>query len=80
MVTEHLMQITVKLFATFRNDRFKVALQELSVGTDCRTIVLGLGLTVEEIGVVMVNGRHATLDHVLHDGDTLSLFPLVGGG
>ncbi|MGB9082849.1 MAG: MoaD/ThiS family protein [Desulfuromonadaceae bacterium] len=74
------MKITVKLFATFRNGRFKLSEQEHPVGTNCRTIVLGLGLTEEEIGVVMVNGRHATLDHVLQEGETLSLFPLVGGG
>ncbi len=74
------MLITVKLFATFRNGRFKVAGQALPPGTDCRTIVLSLGLTEEEIGVVMVNGRHAALDYVLQESDTLSLFPLVGGG
>lgn len=74
------MTITVKLFATFRNGRFKVALQEHPSGTYCRTIVLDLGLTEEEIGVVMVNGRHAVLDHLLQESDTLSLFPLVGGG
>jgi hypothetical protein len=72
------MQITLKLFATFRNGRFKVALQELPAPTDCRTVVLGL--TEEEIGIVLVNGRHVTLDYVLHDSETLSLFPLVGGG
>ena len=74
------MRITVKLFATFRNGRFKAAQEEHPAGTDCRTIMNGLGLHEEEIGVVMVNGRHATLDHTLHEGDTLSLFPLVGGG
>jgi sulfur-carrier protein len=74
------MQITVKLFATFRNGRFKVAGQEHPAGTDCRRVMLSLGLTEEEIGVVMINGRHATLDQLLHEGDTLSLFPLVGGG
>lgn len=74
------MQITVKLFATFRNGRFKLDRQEFRSGTDCRTIVLGLGLKEEEIGVVLVNGRHAALDHVMLDDDTLSLFPLVGGG
>ncbi len=74
------MQITVKLFATFRNVRFKLDRQEFRTGTDCRTIVLGLGLKEEEIGVVLVNGRHATLDQVMLDDDTLSLFPLVGGG
>jgi len=74
------MNITVKLFATFRNGRFKVARQEHPQGTSCRTIMLGLGLSEDEIGVVLVNGRHVPLDQVLHDGDTLALFPLVGGG
>ncbi|OGU14133.1 MAG: molybdopterin synthase sulfur carrier subunit [Geobacteraceae bacterium GWC2_53_11] len=74
------MRITVKLFASFRLGRFKFAEQEYQVGTDCRTIVLALGLTEAEIGVIMVNGRHAALDYVLQEGDTLSLFPLVGGG
>lgn len=74
------MLITVKLFATFRNNRFKLAEQEQPEGTACRTIMLELGLAEAEIGVVMVNGRHAALDQVLHEGDTVSLFPLVGGG
>ncbi len=74
------MQVTVKLFATFRNGRFKVTSQELTEGTACRTIMLGLELTEEQIGVVLVNGRHAALDQGLHEGDTLALFPLVGGG
>lgn len=74
------MHITVKLFATFRNGRFKETSQECPEGTAGRAIMLGLGLTEEEIGVVLLNGRHATLDAILQDGDTLSLFPLVGGG
>ncbi|MBT1070240.1 MoaD/ThiS family protein [Pelotalea chapellei] len=74
------MQITLKLFATFRTARFKIAPQEVPAGTKCLAIVINLGLTEDEVGVVLVNGRHATLDHILHDNDTLSLFPLVGGG
>ena len=74
------MRITVKLFATFRNNRFKITQQDTPERTVCRSIILGLGLTEEEIGVVMVNGRHAIIEHILHEGDILSLFPLVGGG
>lgn len=74
------MQITLKLFATFRNGRYKAAVKEIPAGTDCRAIVLGLNLTEEEIGIVLINGRHGTLDSILQEGDTLSLFPLVGGG
>ena len=74
------MQITVKLFASFRTGRFKEAVQELRPGADCREVLLSVGLAEAEIGIVLVNGRHAALDQVLHGGDTLSLFPLVGGG
>ncbi|HBG05533.1 MAG: molybdopterin synthase sulfur carrier subunit [Geobacteraceae bacterium GWC2_58_44] len=74
------MHVTVKLFATFRNGRFKIAEQELPEGTECRRVVLDLGLTEEEIGIIMINGRHGTLDQKLAHNDVLSLFPLVGGG
>jgi sulfur-carrier protein len=74
------MKVTVKLFATFRNGRFKIAEQELPEGTQCRRVVLDLGLTEEEIGIIMINGRHGVLGQELNAGDVLSLFPLVGGG
>jgi sulfur-carrier protein len=74
------MTITVKLFASFRNSRFKEEIQVFPEGADCRSVLLSLGLKEEEIGVVMVNGRHVPLDQQLQQGDTLALFPLIGGG
>ncbi|OHB33926.1 MAG: molybdopterin synthase sulfur carrier subunit [Desulfuromonadaceae bacterium GWC2_58_13] len=74
------MQIKVKLFAMFRNGRFKVSEFDFPEGTTCRRIVAEIGLAEEELGVIMVNGRHAQIDRILAEGDTLSLFPLVGGG
>jgi len=74
------MKITIKLFATFRLGRFKVKEVELAAGRTCSDVVASLGLTEEEIGIVLVNGRHVPLGHSLADGETLSLFPLVGGG
>ena len=74
------MKITVKLFASFRDNRFKISEQEQSDGTDCRKIMLDLGITEKEMGIVLINGRHVSLDQVLIDGDTLAMFPLVGGG
>lgn len=77
---EDTVNVTVKLFATFRNGRFKIEQQDWPEGMDCRRIVASLGLTEEEIGIVLINGRHVSLDQILAPGDTLSLFPLVGGG
>jgi molybdopterin converting factor small subunit len=74
------MVITVKLFAQFRHGRFKEAEQDLPPGADCRHVLERLGLGPRSMGIVLVNGRHAGLDQLLQDRDTLSLFPLVGGG
>jgi len=74
------MNIQVKLFAGFREGRFQEAPQEYPPGTNCRTIVQALGLTEGQIGIILVNNCHAGLPKVLEDGDTLSLFPLIGGG
>jgi len=74
------MNVTVKLFATFRIGRFKIELRDYPPGITCREIIAEVGLTEQELGIVLVNGRHAALDARLEEGDTLSLFPLVGGG
>ncbi|NIQ93785.1 MAG: MoaD/ThiS family protein [Desulfuromonadales bacterium] len=74
------MNVTVKLFANFRLGRFKVRESDLPPGTTCLGVVESLDINEKEIGVVMVNGRHAPLTHKLVEGDTVSIFPLVGGG
>ena len=74
------MVITVKLFAHFRNGRFKEAEMTVPDGADCLHMIESLGFPPREMGIMMVNGRHAALTRLLEHGDTLSLFPLVGGG
>ena len=74
------MKITVKLFASFRIGRFKTEERESAAGTSVGRIVAELGLQEGELGIVLVNGRHAPLDRALQEGDQLALFPLVGGG
>lgn len=74
------MKITVKLFATFRVGRFKTEVRDYPEGGTCREVLADVGLGEEELGILLVNGRHAPLEHVLSEGDGVSLFPLVGGG
>ena len=74
------MKITVKLFATFRIDRFDIAERDYPPGTSVADIVDELKLPREQLGVLMVNSRHVALDRELVDGETLAIFPLVGGG
>lgn len=74
------MKITVKLFATFRLDRFDIEQREYPTGTRVAQVVDELQLPVDKLGILMVNSRHVDLERVLVDGETLAIFPLVGGG
>jgi len=74
------MQVTIKLFANFRNNRFNKEVRTITPGVTVGAIVSELALTEEEVGVILINGRHSNLDQPLTEGDILSLFPLVGGG
>lgn len=74
------MLITVKLFATFRVGRFAEKGSDYPSGTRVADVIRDLRIPEKDIGMIMLNNRHAEPDHVLDDGDTLALFPLVGGG
>jgi molybdopterin converting factor small subunit len=74
------MHVTVKLFATFRRNRFDAARREYPAGTTLADIVDALGIARHEIGVLLVRGRHAELEHPAAHDDTISIFPLLGGG
>lgn len=74
------MKITVKLFATFRLGRFDIEVRDYPAGTKVGQVVDELELSRDKLGILMVNSRHVDLERVLVDGETLAIFPLVGGG
>ncbi|KAB2950987.1 MoaD/ThiS family protein [Heliorestis acidaminivorans] len=74
------MKILVKLFATFRDNRFVKQEMEFPDDTTVKEVLAVLAIPDEEVAILMVNGRNEEVDHPLKDGDTLSLFPPVGGG
>ncbi len=74
-----MMRITVRLFASLRKGRFDAEVREAAPGTTVSNIVDDIQIP-GSIGIIFVNGRNADLSHELADGDTLSIFPLVGGG
>ena len=74
------MQITIKLFANFRNGRFATSIQEFPVGTRISDVIQFQQIQAGEIGTIMLNNQHAEPDYPLQDGDRLALFPLLGGG
>jgi molybdopterin converting factor small subunit len=74
------MKITIKLFASFRTGRFEIETVEYPAGTTVADVADSLKLPQSELGIMLVNSRHVKLERVLVEGDTLALFPLLGGG
>ncbi|HBA88359.1 MAG TPA: molybdopterin synthase sulfur carrier subunit [Geobacter sp.] len=74
------MQVTVKLYALFRWRLFREAVREYPPGAAVSDVARDLEITETEIGIVLVNGLHADLGHILQEGDLVSLMPRIGGG
>ncbi len=74
------MKITVKLFAYFRDNRFKIEQREIGESTTVGDIVDSLDIDREEVGVLMINSRHTDFDIHPVENDVLAIFPVVGGG
>ncbi|MBU7009506.1 MAG: MoaD/ThiS family protein [Theionarchaea archaeon] len=49
-------------------------------GSTIKTIIKECGIPKEKTLIIMVNGRGRESDFVLKDGDTVALFPPIGGG
>ncbi|KLU59974.1 ThiS family protein [Peptococcaceae bacterium CEB3] len=74
------MRVTVKLFATLREGRFKAVTWDLPEGTEVGEILRRLNIKQEEVSILLVNGREAKVCQVLSEGDAVSAFPPIGGG
>ena len=74
------MRVTVKLFATFRDGRFKVEEREFPEGACVLDVISPMNIEPSEMAICLVNGKDANEHTVLNEGDTLALFPPVGGG
>ena len=74
------MTVTVKLYLAFRLGRFATGTLQLAPPATVGHVVDQLGLADDEIGMALVNGRQAELDHALGRDDVVQLFPVVGGG
>lgn len=74
------MEITVRLYLTFRTGRFRTETRECPAGVTAAGVARSLAIRDADIGMVLVNNRQAELEQELLPGDTLSLFPVVGGG
>lgn len=77
------MNVQIKLFAGLRGllpeGRFPYP-AELPDGATVADALRSLQVPLDKPTILLVNGRHATLDTVLVEADVFSAFPPVAGG
>lgn len=74
------MELNIRLFADFRRGRFVEERRHYPDGTPIQGILDDLHIEMAELGIVMIDKRRSSADSPLADGQTLALFPVVGGG
>jgi molybdopterin converting factor small subunit len=74
------MNVEVRLFATLRRGRFNRQVVDVPQGSTVTDVCRRLAIGLNEVAIVLVNGLEAPRERELVSGDTLSLFPGVGGG
>jgi molybdopterin converting factor small subunit len=81
-----MIEIEIRLYATLRRYRPELKVGEplfmsLEEGTTLKRVLEEvLGIPMEVIKVVLVNGIYRELDYVLEDDDRVGIFPPVAGG
>ena len=70
----------VKLFASLRAGRFKEKEWDYVEGITVGRILEKLNINKEDVGTLLVNYLHVGPDYTLKEDDTLSAFPILGGG
>ena len=74
------MKVRIKLFAHLRDGRFTEKELVLEPGATVQDIAVSLGIDQDEVGVTMLNFCHCDLSQDVHEGDTVAIFPMIGGG
>lgn len=73
------MEAKVKLFAQLREGRFKETNVGIGEQTCIKDIVKDLNISTQEVAICLVNGHDEGLDSIIQNGDTLAIFPPIGG-
>lgn len=79
-----MIDIELRLFGDFRQ-YLDVRLGEgfnmkIKNGSTIRKLIVAIGIPIDDVKIILVNGRSKDFDDMLFDGDRLAIFPPIAGG
>ena len=74
------MVVEVRLFASFREGRFKEKELELPEGSSLGDLLTQLDIDQKDAKITIVNGSAVSAAHKLAGHDVIAIFPPIAGG
>jgi sulfur carrier protein len=74
------MMVVVRLFASFREGRFKEKELELDQGSSLSDLLGHLDIDRRDAKITIVNGISVSVEHNLKNKDVVAIFPPIAGG
>ena len=79
------MKLEIRMFATLSGYNDHAGIDEkqcidLKEGSTVENLIEIIGIPIDDIKLIFVNGRHANIYKILAENDRVGLFPPVGGG
>ena len=74
------MVVEVRLFASFREGRFKEKELELPEGSSLGDLLAQLEIAQKDAKITIVNGSAVSAEHELAEKDVIAIVPPIAGG
>lgn len=74
------MKVELNLYASLARAVPRTGPVEIGENTTILGLLMRLGVPMDKVKIIFLNGLHASGDETLRDGDRIGVFPPVAGG
>ncbi|MCU0585908.1 MAG: MoaD/ThiS family protein [Desulfobacterales bacterium] len=74
------MDVEIRLFESLKKHQPEGAKVQLAAGSRVTDLLDALGISMDDVGILIVNRSDGRFDQQLQAGDVVTLIPPIGGG
>lgn len=74
------MDVEVRLFESLKKHQPEGGKVRLAAGSRVNDLLDALGISMDDVGILIINQSDGRFDQLLRNGDVVTLIPPIGGG
>ena len=74
------MDVEVRLFESLKKHLPEGGKVQLAEGSRASDLLTALGISTDDVGILMINRMDGRFDQLIQNGDVVTLIPPIGGG